>query len=380
MGKRELVLVALFVVIGVVVYQVTAPPPPPGSEGVSIGGIVQKIRREVQGSRETATATTAQSRPVDAAAKLVRLNIPRNNALIVKGTDTNQIAVEMQVTARGFTQAEAKTAADGARVSIESAGDAIAVTTDWPMRRNNESGFISEGTITLSLPKRLQVRVEPHAGRLRIEDVAGVEVLGQRGETHIAQSTGHVALNHTGGRLEIAAVPSLKLTARNSNATIRGIAGAVILETIGGELQLEDIGGPIEILEARNSEIAVDAAKLLKPPFRYNGTGGVLRVSGLRTESRIDGRNVEFEVALGAAAPVTIYSTGEDIRVTAPPGGYTLDAVATEGDITSEDSTITATPGDSPDARVTAKIRGGGPALTLRATRARIDVRKPAGK
>jgi hypothetical protein len=265
-------------------------------------------------------------------------------------------------------------------VSIESAGDAIAVTTDWPMRRNNESGFISEGTITLSLPKRLQVRVEPHAGRLRIEDVAGVEVLGQRGETHIAQSTGHVALNHTGGRLEIAAVPSLKLTARNSNATIRGIAGAVILETIGGELQLEDIGGPIEILEARNSEIAVDAAKLLKPPFRYNGTGGVLRVSGLRTESRIDGRNVEFEVALGAAAPVTIYSTGEDIRVTAPPGGYTLDAVATEGDITSEDSTITATPGDSPDARVTAKIRGGGPALTLRATRARIDVRKSTGK
>lgn len=380
MGKRELVLVALFVVIGVVVYQFTAPPPPPGSEGVSIGGIVQKIRREVQGSRETATATTAQSRPVDAAAKLVRLNIPRNNALIVKGTDTNQIAVEMQVTARGFTQAEAKTAADGARVSIESAGDAIAVTTDWPMRRNNESGFISEGTITLSLPKRLQVRVEPHAGRLRIEDVAGVEVLGQRGETHIAQSTGHVALNHTGGRLEIAAVPSLKLTARNSNATIRGIAGAVILETIGGELQLEDIGGPIEILEARNSEIAVDAAKLLKPPFRYNGTGGVLRVSGLRTESRIDGRNVEFEVALGAAAPVTIYSTGEDIRVTAPPGGYTLDAVATEGDITSEDSTITATPGDSPDARVTAKIRGGGPALTLRATRARIDVRKSTGK
>lgn len=380
MGKRELVLVALFVVIGVVVYQFTAPPPPLGSEGVSIGGIVQKIRREVQGSRETATATTAQSRPVDAAAKLVRLNIPRNNALIVKGTDTNQIAVEMQVTARGFTQAEAKTAADGARVSIESAGDAIAVTTDWPMRRNNESGFISEGTITLSLPKRLQVRVEPHAGRLRIEDVAGVEVLGQRGETHIAQSTGHVALNHTGGRLEIAAVPSLKLTARNSNATIRGIAGAVILETIGGELQLEDIGGPIEILEARNSEIAVDAAKLLKPPFRYNGTGGVLRVSGLRTESRIDGRNVEFEVALGAAAPVTIYSTGEDIRVAAPPGGYLLDAVATEGDITSEDSSITATPGDSPDARASAKIRGGGPPLTLRATRARIDIRKATVK
>jgi hypothetical protein len=317
---------------------------------------------------------------VDASVKLVRLNIPRNNALIITGGAGNEIAVEMQVTARGFTQAEAKTAADGAKISIESAGDAIAVGTDWPMRRNNESGFISEGTITVSLPARLQVRVEPHAGRLRISDVAGIEVLGQRGETQITKSSGHVALNHSSGRLEIESIPSLKLTARNSDAKIRGISGALVLEIIGGELQLEEIGGPLEIVEARNSEVVVDAAKLLKPPFRYNGSGGLLRVAGLRTESRIDGRNVELDVALAAAAPVTIYSTGEDIRVLAPPGGYTLDAVATEGDITSEDSTITATPGDSPDARVTAKIRGGGPALTVRATRARIDIRKSAGK
>jgi len=379
MGKRELVLVAVFLVMGIVVYQFTAPPPPPGSEGVSFGGIVQKLKREVQGARETATASSTQTRPVDAGVKLVRLNVPRNNTLIINGTERADVSVEMQVTARGFNQAEAKAAADAAKVSIEAAGDAIAITTVWPMRQNNESGFISEGTITVSLPKRLQARIEPHTGRLTIKDVAAVEVLGQRGETQIARIPGHVALNHTGGRLEIESVPSLKLTARNSNARIRGITGAVSMEATGAELQLEDIAGPLEI-EARNTDLVFDAAKLVKPPFRYNGTGGVLRLSNLRTESRIDGRNVEFEVAIAAAAPITIYSTGEDIRVTAPPGGYALDAVATEGDITSEDSSITATPGDSPDARVTANIRGGGPALTLRATRARIDIRKSTGK
>ena len=379
MGKRELVLVAVFLVMGIVVYQFTAPPPPPGSEGVSIGGIVQKLKREVQGARENATASTTQSRPVDAAVKLVRLNIPRNNTLIINGSERADIAVEMQVTARGFNQAEAKAAADAAKVSIEAAGDAIAITTVWPMRQNNESGFISEGTITVSLPKRLQARIEPHTGRLTVTEVAAVEVLGQRGETRITKIPGHVALNHTGGRLEIESVPSLKLTARNSNARIRGITGAVSMETTGAELQMEDIAGPLEI-EARNTELVLDAAKLIKPPFRFNGTGGALRLSNLRTESRIDGRNVEFDVAIAAAAPITIYSTGEDIRVAAPPGGYALDAVATEGDVTSEDSSITATPGDSPDARVTANIRGGGPALTLRATRARIDIRKSTGK
>jgi hypothetical protein len=378
MGKRELVIVLLFIAVGVVVYQFTAPPPPPGSENVSFGSIVQKLRRGVQGAQETATASSSQARPIDASTKLVRLNFPRPNSVTITGTDRDEITVEMQVTARGFTPAEAKAAADAAKVTIEPAADAMSISTMWPMRQNNQ-GFISEGTITISLPKRLQLRIEPHSGRMTITDVGGLEVMGQRGETRIAKIAGHVALNHTGGRLEIESVPSLKLTARNSNAKLRAIAGAVSMETTGAELQLEDLAGPLEI-ESRNTELVIDAGNLLKPPFRYNGTGGLLRVSGLRTESRLDGRNVEFDVSLAAPAPVTIYSTGEDIRVVAPPGGYTLDAVATEGDIRSEDSSITATPGDSPDARATAKIRGGGPALTLRATRAGIDIRKPAGK
>ena len=86
-----------------------------------------------------------------------------------------------------------------------------------------------------------------------------------------------------------------------------------------------------------------------------------------------------MNVTLAAAAPVTIYNQGA-IVVTAPPDGYTLDAVANEGQIVSEDSSITATPGPGPDAHASAKIRGGGPALTLRATRGRIEVRKPAVK
>jgi len=45
MGKRELVLVVGFVLLGVVVYQFTAPPPPPGSEGFSVGGLIRHIRR-----------------------------------------------------------------------------------------------------------------------------------------------------------------------------------------------------------------------------------------------------------------------------------------------------------------------------------------------
>src|SRR5829696_2269016 len=176
MGKRELVLISLFVVVGIVVYNFTAPPPPPGSEGVSFGGIVQKLKRGVQGSREQATSSSRQSLPVDGAVRMVRVNIPRNGVTIT-GSDRSDIAVEMEVTARGFDQAEAKAAAEAAKVTIEQAGDALVVSTSWTLRDNRQQGFVNDATITIAIPRRLLVRLEPHSGRLTIGDVAGVEVI-----------------------------------------------------------------------------------------------------------------------------------------------------------------------------------------------------------
>jgi len=60
-----------------------------------------------------------------------------------------------------------------------------------------------------------------------------------------------------------------------------------------------------------------------------------------------------------------------------PPGGYTLDAIATDGGISSDDGSIKVT-GDDREKRVAGPMRGGGPALTIRTTRGRIDLRKPA--
>ena len=376
MGKRELVLIGLFLAVGIVVYQFTAPPPAPGSEGVSVGGIFQKLKREMHGARESATADSRQTLAIDNSVHLVRINFRGANDLTIVGSDRADILVEMHVTGRGYEQAEAKAAADAARVTLDHTADAVALTTAWPTQRNN-SGYVTQGTITVSLPKRLMVRIEPHAGDLIVQDVAGLEVMGSRGDTRIQRSAGHVVLGHTGGKLEIDTVPSLKLTSRNSSGSIKHVNGTVTLDVTGGELKLEDISGPLDI-EARNSDFELDAAKLLKPPFRFNATGGQLRVRDLRTESRIDGRNVDLDIALAAPAPVTIYSTGEDITVAAPAGGYTLDAVATEGRLALDDGTLK--PAEDGEQRVTGAVRGGGPALTLRATRGDIRVRKPEMK
>jgi hypothetical protein len=375
MGKRELVLIALFLVAGVVIYQVTAPPPPPGTD-VSVGGIFQRIRRQMRGARETATGASSQMIPVGIGVETVRIALPRPCELTIKGSDRDDIAIQTQTTARGYTQAEAKAAADAATIKADTKADAIALTGLWEDRRG-PAGFITQATVTILLPRRLTVRLQPHIGGLNVSNVAALESLSSRGETRVIDTAGAVQLTHISGTLEIRGGTGLKLNARNSRGEISGVSGTTSIETIGGRLKLSGLSGTLEI-ESRNSDLTLEKIAGLTPPLRYNGIGGELRIDGLRTESRIDGRNTDMTIALDAAAPVTIYNLGA-IVVTAPPGGYTLDAVATEGKITADDSSITATPSDGPDAHVTAKIRGGGPALTLRATRGRIEIRG-AGK
>src|SRR6187401_1900751 len=133
MGKRELVLIALFATIGIVVYQFTAPPPPPGSEEVSVGGIFNRLKRQIHGTRESASADSKETLAIDGGVRLVRINLPRQNDLTVIGTDREDILVEMQVVARGYTQAEAKGTADAAKIKLERASDAVAISALWPM-------------------------------------------------------------------------------------------------------------------------------------------------------------------------------------------------------------------------------------------------------
>jgi hypothetical protein len=380
MGKRELVLIALFAAIGIVVYQFTAPPPPPGSEEVSVGGIFNRLKRQIHGAQESVSADSKETLAIDGEIRLVRINLPRQNDLTIIGTDREDILVEMHVVARGYTQAEAKGAADMAKIKLERVSDAVAITAAWPMRTSQNPGFINQGTFTVSLPKRLQVRIEPHSGALELRDVAGGEIMGSRGATRISNVTGHLALVHTGGKLELENLASLKFTGRNSVGSIRKVSGVTSLDLTNGELKFDDVTGPVDV-EARNVEFSFDAAKMAKGPFRFNANNGTARIDNLRTEARIDGRNTDINIGLAAAAPITVYSTGEDIIVTAPPGGYTIDAVATEGQLVLDDGPLKIEGEDKQrEQRASGAVRGGGASLTLRATRGDIRLRKPESK
>ncbi|HET6279113.1 MAG TPA: hypothetical protein VFG08_10035, partial [Candidatus Polarisedimenticolia bacterium] len=91
---------------------------------------------------------------------------------------------------------------------------------------------------------------------------------------------------------------------------------------------------------------------------------------------RVEGRNAEIDVAIDRARPLAIFNSGESVQVTLPPDGYTLDAIATDGTITMPDAVIsqlttTASP-DGKEHKASGNVHGGGPTITIRATRGGI--------
>jgi len=210
MGKRELVLIAVFVALGFIVYQVTAPPPPPGSEGISLSGIFRNMKRGVQGARESATADSTLTVPVDAAVKELRLNIVRPGDLTVAGEDRADIAAELHTTARGYDQAEAKASADATKLKIERVGDAMVVLLDSSAARTlQRNNYVPQMVILLRVPRRMAMRMEPHSGRLIVSHLASGEIMGSRGETRISGIPGRLVLTHSGGSLELEEILSL---------------------------------------------------------------------------------------------------------------------------------------------------------------------------
>ena len=55
-------------------------------------------------------------------------------------------------------------------------------------------------------------------------------------------------------------------------------------------------------------------------------------MSGLRSETRIDGRDTRIDVTIEQPAPLAIYNEQEEpSEVTLPAGGFQLDALAIDG-------------------------------------------------
>lgn len=371
MGKRELLLVICFVVVGVVVYQVTAPTPAPGERGLSLGRLIEAARREVGGNRAMAELTTTTTHALTS--EITELRITGSISEVeVQGEDRSDIESTLFVNSRAYNDAEAKQYAAESKLVADQTASALILRMQFPTPGRQRS------TVTLKVPARLRIRVEPGSGTLDVKNVAAVEIAGTRGEVTLSQIAGRVEVSHRGGEVTIQDAGSLDFNGRAGSLKLTGVRGDTSIKMDGGgEITVANLAGSLN-LESRNTEVTLENLESTRGPIRVNSIAGSVKMKGLKSEARIDVRNAELDVAMTGAATVAIYTENDRVALTPPPGGYTLDVLVIDGEIKPAERIselgLRATRENDKEARLVGAIKGGGPTITVRATRGNLEL------
>ena len=371
MGKRELLLVICFVVVGVVVYQVTAPTPAPGGRGLSLGRLIEAARREVGGNRAVAELTTTTTHALTSEITELRITGPISE-VEVQGQDRSDIESTLFVNSRAYNDDEAKQYAAESKLVADQTASALILRMQFPTPGRQRS------TVKLKVPARLRIRVEPGSGTLDVKNVAAVEIAGTRGEVTLSQIAGRVEVSHRGGEVTIQDAGSLDFNGRAGSLKLTGVRGDTSIKMDGGgEITVANLAGSLT-LESRNTEVTLENLESTRGPIRVNSIAGSVKMKGLKSEARIDVRNAELDVAMTAAATVAIYTENDRVALTPPPGGYTLDALVIDGEIKPAERIselgLRATRENDKEARLVGAIKGGGPTITVRATRGDFEL------
>ena len=372
MGKRELVLVLVFIVAGAVVYQVTAPPLAPGQEGFSVGRLIQHFKQAVHGRPIHASVQTARTDPADASTTELRVNVPALDLTVV-GEDRTDVASQLTIDSNGIDEQEAQQLAKATTLQVERAGAGLVMTVHFPREGRQR------GALAVRVPKRLLVRIENEnrSGKLDVQHVASVDVRSNRGEARLSDIDGEISLTHRAGPLNIARAGSVRLTVSGADAHVSDIRGRASIETNGSNLELANVRGPIDV-KSRGADITLRNIADLEPPLRLDMQAGRLDIDGLRTETRVDARNTKIRIAVARAVPITVYNTADDITIAPPPGGYTLDAITSDGELSLDDAHdggLAVAKAGEREQRASGPVHGGGPAITLRNRGGDISIR-----
>jgi hypothetical protein len=366
MGKRELLVVFVFVILGIVVYQITAPPSTGSGFSVSLGETARRIAREIRSESANAEHTSESVRLVAPSVREIRVDSVRSVTVI--GEARPDIAIGLKVSSTGVDTAEASSLAAAAKLVVDETPSALSFSVSYPQAGRQTA------SLTLRVPARLALRLEEIRGAILVSDLAGLQLAATRGETTVTNIAGAVEGDHRGGRLEVVSSGSVRLTIRSAEVQLRHVSGPTRLDLTGGELKADSLAGDLTI-ESRSTEIDVDEAS---GEVKVNATAGSVTLGGLRRTVRCDGQHTDLRLRLATAAAVTVFSTGGSVDLATPPGGgVTIDAAATGGDVqvTGLDLPVST---DGRTQRVSGDVAGGGPTVSLRATNGTITVRAPA--
>jgi hypothetical protein len=366
MGKRELLLIGVFLVLGMGVYQMTAPPAKPGQEGFSFGKLFSHIRAEIQGEDARAPVDRKAQQAVDAG--ITRLTLPDfRGMLTVTGEDRADVAAELTGLMSGIDETVAKTRAAATHLTLEPSDDEITVKISRP----DETPRLRNAELRLRVPARLAVSLE-FRGEAELRGVAEVKFHAARGRTNV-RDVGAIRGDYANGELEILAVGEIELKTQRTQVRIDGVKKTLTLESEHGEVRIQRVAGAAT-LDLDRVECEADAIKG-KTTIRVEH--GNLTLRGISAATEVTGDGAGLDLMMASAVPLTATTSNDELMVELPKGGVTLDVLAQHGRVRVPDRGLKVEENEEEgERRLNANLRGGGPTLRLRNEHADIVIRE----
>lgn len=359
MGKRELGLIAAFIVVGVLVWQVTAPKAE--GPGFSFRGWLSEVRREMRGRNASAEVTTNPVIPIKATT--VELRVPLSTEVIIKGEDRADIAAELKVTSNGFDEAEAKKLAGEVKIQPSDFADSVVLKWSFP----HEARQVVR--LTLRVPSRLRIQIEGNG----TGDVSGVhEVLlaRPRGTVKISNIAGTVRGESRISRLTLDGASAFDVVAIGGENNVRGIKGDFRMNLRDSELRLDKPAGKVTITSTE-SRVRVDAPA---SDLRVETVAGHLDVTDVQHPLEIDGRDSRITIAWTRPSASKIQHADGRVDMTLPKeAAYNLDVRTTKGDL-HPPASMTVTD-DGNESTLTKSAGANAPSIFIRGTRTGITIR-----
>jgi len=364
MGKRELLLLVVFVVLGVGVYQVTAPASEPDAPGFSLGRLLQMARAHVQGDqvRRTAerTAILAEAGP-----GLTRLTLqaPRGQVTI-DASDQPGIEVKALLHFGGIDDADIARQEQATRLDLAREGAEARVSLHL-----DENGRRPRYELHVRVPRGLAVRIDGGRGRVEATGIGGLELTDYRGEVRTEALTGPVTGELRDGRAEFGEGAVIDL--ETEGVLIRGEGSAsVTLKAERGTIDLVDPAGPVTI--------AQDYARMdirgSGGPITITGEGGTVTLRDVAHPLKIAADRLTVNAELARPVPTTIDDEDDTIELTLPrDGGLQLELAVTDGELRLP-SSLKATTGENRQSLITT-LGGGGPLVKVQLQRGELRLR-----
>ncbi len=270
----------------------------------------------------------------------------------IQGTDEPGITISLQKQIWRRHEQEAKDVASKLHVTIDKGERLLTVSTNRNdfNRRNFRTHF------RLRIPKNLAVEVESSYGTASIARVQSVSLVNSHGQVAISDITGDVSLENSYEDLDVRNIGgNCGVDSKHSSVSVSGVQGSTKIDHAYGGIRLERLTGRVEVRSSHSdlngeqlqagAECEGSYEKLVLSdvgPSRISGhhwdvavqgalgnlyvkdSYALVRVTDLKGNLTVDGRNVEVSAAKVVADEIRLTSSYENVDLSEFSGKTTV--------------------------------------------------------